>query len=169
MDRSALIVRYRAALIVFIVGLILSGLTAFPLSRELGFLSAMLGIAADAPMESLGGLRLWIATVRVGLERSYAAYPWIAYGTDWLGFAHVAIAIFFIGPLRDPTRNRWVLQAGVVCCALVLPVALIAGPLRGIPFYWRLLDCSFGIFGALPLLYCLRLSRSLEGGKDETP
>jgi hypothetical protein len=34
---------------------------------------------------------------------------------------------------------------------------MICGPLRGIPFYWRLIDCSFGILGAIPLIYCMRL------------
>jgi len=27
---------------------------------------------------------------------------------------------------------------------------------------WRLIDCSFGLFGVLPLLYSLRLTKSLE-------
>lgn len=92
----------------------------------------------------------------------YAAHPWIAYGTDWLAFAHLVLALFFIGPWRDPIRNVWVLHAGLMACLLVLPLALICGPLRGIPLYWRLLDCSFGVFGAVLLLYCLRLVKRME-------
>jgi len=34
--------------------------------------------------------------------------------------------------------------------------------LRGIPIYWRLIDCSFGVFGGLPLLYCLRLLKLID-------
>jgi len=34
---------------------------------------------------------------------------------------------------------------------------LICGAIRGIPFYWQIIDCSFGVFGAIPLIYCLRL------------
>jgi hypothetical protein len=30
------------------------------------------------------------------------AYPFLAYGTDWLAFAHIVIAVFFIGPLVKP-------------------------------------------------------------------
>ena len=30
-------------------------------------------------------------------------------------------------------------------------LALIFGPIRGIPLFWRLIDCSFGLFGAIPL------------------
>jgi hypothetical protein len=44
----------------------------------------------------------------------------------------------------------------------VLPLALIAGPIRGIPFYWRLIDCSFGVIGVLPLLICLHYIRRIE-------
>jgi len=53
----------------------------------------------------------------------------------------------------------------LIGCILVLPLALICGPLRGIPLYWRLIDCSFGVFGALPLLYCVRLTRLLRMGQ----
>jgi hypothetical protein len=153
--------RYRLVLGFFILALIASGLTAFPLEWELGLLTRWRGVehlhAADVP----AGLNHWLLTVRDGLRDTYAAHPWYAYGTDWLAFAHIIIAIFFIGPWRDPVRNVWVLQAGLIACVLVLPLALICGPLRGIPFYWRLIDCSFGLFGALPLLYCLHLTRRM--------
>ena len=56
----------------------------------------------------------------------------------------------------------WVLQAGMIACALVLPLALICGAVRQIPFGWRLIDCSFGVFGIIPLYYCFRLARALE-------
>jgi hypothetical protein len=55
-----------------------------------------------------------------------------------------------------------VLQFGVIACIAVIPLALIAGPLRGIPFLWRLIDCSFGVFGAIPLLICLHRVKRLE-------
>jgi hypothetical protein len=73
------------------------------------------------------------------------------YGTDWLAFAHIVIAIAFVGPLRDPVRNIWVVEFGLIACALVIPAALIFGPLRGIPFFWQLIDCSFGVGGFIPL------------------
>lgn len=162
-SRQKALTRCRAALGVFIAGLVLSGLTAFPLLSELNLLASWLGIDAASSPDAYPGLRFWIATVRLGLERTDAAYPWLAYGTDWLAFAHLAIAVFFIGPLIDPARNRWVLVSGIILCAAVVPTALIAGAVRGIPLYWRLIDCSFGVFGAIPLIYCLRLSRDLEG------
>jgi hypothetical protein len=115
-----------------------------------------------APPEHYSGLAFWLATVNRGLHETYAAYPWVAYGTDWLAFAHIAIAVYFIGPLINPLRNEWVLYAGLIGCALVLPLALICGPLRGIPLYWRLIDCSFGLFGAVPRLHCLHLTRLMQ-------
>lgn len=161
-SRARTLTRCRAALIVFIAGLVLGGLTAFPLLFELNLLSSWLGIDTTASPDAYVGLRFWISTVRLGLERTDAAYPWLAYGTDWLAFAHLAIAVFFIGPLIDPARNRWILVSGIILCAAVVPTAMIAGAVRGIPPYWRLIDCSFGVFGAIPLIYCLRLSMELE-------
>lgn len=142
------------------LGLVVSGLTAFPLQHEMEVLAAARGLQyADAAR--LQGVDRWLVTVRDGLRETYARYPWIGYGTDWLAFAHLVLAIFFIGPYRDPVRNIWVLHAGLIACALVIPLALICGEVRGIPWGWRLLDCSFGFFGALPLWYALKLTRSL--------
>lgn len=162
MNPETALKRYRLVLVVFIIGLVLSGVTAFPLVHELELLSSLLGIPADAAPNSLGGLQFWIATVRDGLRATHASYPWLAYGTDWLAFGHITIALFFFGPLRDPVPNAWVLKIGLVACAGVFPLALICGPIRGIPFYWRLIDCSFGAFGCLPLLYCLRLTEHMR-------
>jgi len=81
-----------------------------------------------------------------------------------LAFGHLSIAVFFIRPLFKPLESDWVLQSGLVCCAGVIPLALIAGQIRGIPLYWELIDCSFGFFGAIPLLYCLKLTRQMRQG-----
>jgi hypothetical protein len=153
---------YRISLSLFMAGLVLSGLTAFPLLHELALLCRWLGINDPAAYATLSGLRAWIALVFLGLQKTYAAYPFVGYGTDWLAFGHFIIALFFIGPLRDPIRNAWVLRCGLVACAAVIPLALICGHIRQIPLAWRLLDCSFGIVGAIPLLYCLHLTKKLS-------
>jgi hypothetical protein len=146
----------------FIAGLILSGITAFPLLHELNLLCALFGMADVASPDGYTGLQWWLLFVRQGLAVTYERFPFIAYGTDWLAFAHLTIAVFFIGPFRDPVRNIWVIRAGLIACASVIPLALICGPLRGIPLYWQLIDCSFGIFGAIPLFLALRLTKALE-------
>lgn len=155
------LVAYRVSLGLFIAGLVLSGLTAFPLLQELSLLCRWLGIDDPAAYQTRPDIRGWLAFVFVGLEKTYAAFPFIGYGTDWLAFGHFIIAMFFIGPYRDPARNAWVLRIGLVACVAVIALALICGAIRGIPLAWRLLDCSFGVVGAIPLLYCLKLSKKI--------
>ncbi len=157
-----LLLRYRLALGFFIVGLILSGTTAFPLLIELRLLASWLGITHPADYAQFTGLQHWIARVLFALEYNDAHHPFLAYGTDWLAFGHLCIAVFFIRPLFKPLESDWVLKCGLICCIALIPTALIAGQVRGIPFYWRLIDCSFGVFGALPLLYCLQLTRRMR-------
>jgi len=159
-DERRLRRRVRVWLWVFIVGLVVSGVTAFPLVHEVGWLvrgAVWAGVPGWAP-----GLFGWLLRVRGGLETTAGAYPFLAYGTDWLAFAHLVIAAAFIGPLIDPVRNKWVFQFGLIGCAGVVPLALIAGAARGIPVYWRMIDCSFGVFGCIPLLLCLRYVDRLE-------
>jgi hypothetical protein len=158
----SILTKYRLVLSCFILGLVLSGVTAFPLQWETQLLASWFGVDPSLPPAHYTGLNFWLATVSKGLEETNDAYPWITYGTDWLAFAHIAIAVYFIGPLVNPLKNEWVIYAGLIGCVMVIPLALICGPLRGIPFYWRLLDCSFGVFGALPLLYCLHLTRQMK-------
>ena len=165
LDETVLRCKLRWVLGAFMVALVLSGLTAFPLQSELDQIVELRSLDHLAAAPARSSFDGWILTVRNGLRESYTNYPWLAYGTDWLAFAHIVVAVFFIGAWVDPVRNVWVLQAGVVACVLVIPLALICGPVRQIPFGWRLIDCSFGVFGALLLLYCLRLARALEANR----
>jgi hypothetical protein len=159
--------RFRAALSFFIVGLILSGVTAFPLLAEMRLLVRLLGLDDATSAAGFTGFSYWILTVRFGLEDMYTQYPWIAYGTDWLAFGHIIIALFFIGSLFRPSESRSVLYVGIIACLAVIPFALVCGEIRGIPFYWRMIDCVFGVVGVLPLIYCLRLLRTIEGSAPE--
>jgi hypothetical protein len=153
--------RIRAWLVFFILALALSGLTAIPLQWELNLL-ASLATVHGSRCRGCGPLSAWIVQVNTGLKES-TANTFLAIGTDWLAFGHIAIAISFIGPLRDPVRNRWVLEFGLIACVLVIPWALTFGALRGLPFFWQLVDCSFGIFGFIPLWLCRRDILRLEG------
>jgi hypothetical protein len=161
--QSRPLIRIRIWLVLFIVGLILSGITAFPLERETGVLNRIFAVAPSAPAGGEPALHGWLRRVHEGIAQTDRDYPFMAYGTDWLAFAHLVIAVAFVGPLLDPVRNKWVLVFGVIACVGVLPLALIAGPIRGIPLYWRLIDCSFGIIGAIPLIICLRYVHQIEG------
>jgi hypothetical protein len=160
--------RIRFWLGLFIAGLVLSGITAFPLQTELGWLVRLVHSDAVRPIAEHTGLGPWIERVNEGLLAMNARYPFLAYGTDWLAFAHPVIAVAFIGPFMDPVRNKWVITFGLIACAGVVPLALIAGPIRGIPILWRLIDCSFGVVGCIPLLVCRRLILALEQGQGCT-
>lgn len=154
--------RIRILIVGFMVGLVLSGLTAFPLVWELEVLARMLGAAPNATPQEYSGLTHWIVTVRNALRETDGKFPFLAYGYDWLAFAHLVIATLFIGPLRDPVRNKWIFDWALIACAAIIPLALICGPLRGIPFGWRVIDCSFGVIGAIPLLLCRKYVGELE-------
>lgn len=144
----------RGWLIFFISVLLLSGFTAIPLEQELEFLCRLF------PLNSKAGN--WLDQVYRGLKDTNNRYPFLAYGYDWLAFAHFVLAILFIGPLRDPVKNSWVIEFGIITCLLIIPCALVAGYVRGIPLWWRLIDCSFGIAGILPLLICRKRIQQAE-------
>jgi hypothetical protein len=150
----------RVWLIVFIVGLVVSGVTAFPLQAELHWLSQTLH--ASPATDLLPGVVEWVDRVDAALTDTGARYVFLAYGTDWLAFAHLVIAVAFIGPLMDPVRNIWVIRFGMIACAAIVPLALIAGTVRGIPIGWQLIDMSFGVLGVIPLLFAHRLTLRLE-------
>lgn len=152
----------RLWLVVVIAGLVLSGVTAFPLETEVGGFHSILQASALRPIAESTHLLPWIARVHDALATTNEHYPFLAYGTDWLAFAHLVIAVAFIGPYRDPVRNKWMITFGLIACAGVIPLALIAGHIRGIPMAWRCIDCCFGVFGAIPLLLCRRHIVALE-------
>jgi hypothetical protein len=108
----------RRWIIFFIIALALSGLTAFALETELGWL------VGGWPFARGGSLYGWVLRVYAALRDINLRYPFLAYGYDWLAF--------------------------------------IAGTVRGIPIYWRLIDCSFGVVGLVPLSLCYRRIRLLE-------
>jgi len=164
MNKIPLLVRYRTVLCGFLVGLVLSGATAFPLTTEIRWLA---GVLQGAPLQ-LPALNAWIFRVRNALVLTDGRFPFLAYGTDWLAFAHLMIAVAFIGPLRDPVRNRWVLEWAMICCVGVLPLAFIMGPVRGIPFGWTLVDCAFDVAGFPPLWGCWRWSKAIESQNQDT-
>jgi len=153
--------RIRALVLFFMAALAASGLTAVPLAWELGQLNRLAG-PGSALAAWLPAPGAWIGRVHDGLQAACAAFPQISYGTDWLAFAHLVIAVAFIGLLRDPVRNRWVVEWGMLACALLVPWTLLMGAVRGIPWFWQLIDMSFGVVGMLPLWFTRRSILRLE-------
>ena len=155
-------------LYIFIAGLFLSGITAFPLEWQMGLLHDYVGIGSPLK-DYFPNLSEWITKIYFALHNTYSQYPFIAYGTDWLGFAHIILGILFIGPLRDPIKNIWVIEFGIICCILVIPFAAIFGEIRGIPIFWRLVDSSFGAIGIIPLMIVYKKVKSLPNALMANP
>lgn len=142
-------------LITFIVLLVVSGLTAFPIETELRWLSEHCKFLPTF-------MREWINAIYSAVHETNALYPQLSYGTDWLAFSHLVIAVAFIGPLIDPVKNSWIFVFGMIACGMVIPLAFICGPIRSIPIYWTIIDCSFGVFGFIPLWICHQKVKLIE-------
>jgi hypothetical protein len=154
--REKLIRKIRLLTGIFIVGLFVSGATAIPLLTEVHWLANMLGTGENFP-----AVAEWIRRVQTALVQTQSQNPFLFYGTDWLAFGHFVITIAFIGALRDPVQNRWLFDFGLIACALVIPYALIFGAVRGIPIWWRFIDCLFGVVGFVPLWFCRKWTKEL--------
>lgn len=149
----------RRWLLFFMIALVISGLTAIPVEWGLSVLIPF--FSSDS---SIG---FWLEKVYRGISDTNAKYPFLLYGYDWLAFAHFVLALVFIGPYRDAIRNKWVIEFGVYACVLIIPFAFIAGHFRGIPIGWRLIDCSFGIIGLVPLIICYNKTKRIEASLNE--
>lgn len=150
-----LLTKIRLLILFFMVALILSGATAFPVESELQWL-----LSHPSLVPSFA--KSWLQNVYDALKETNTKYPMLAYGYDWLAFAHIVIAMMFIGPLRDPVRNVWVIDWAMLACIAVFPLAFIAGPVRQIPMFHILIDCSFGVIGLIPLWICKKWIKQLE-------
>jgi hypothetical protein len=168
MDRKQILLRrIRVLTWFFIIGLVISGATAIPLVSEVDALVKYSGAehianVSDAPP----AWAHWLLNVQQALHENSSRYPFLFYGMDWLAFGHFVIAIAFIGALREPVRNAWLFTFGMIACVCVVPYALVCGAARGIPVWWRLVDCSFGVIGFVPLWFCKRWTAELERNQN---
>lgn len=153
MKKNKIMQLIRRLLLFFIIVLFLSGITAIPIETELSLLLKIFPSSTQ--------LHYWLQKVLSAYKNVNHETPFLLYGYDWLAFAHFILAILFIGPYRDPIKNIWVIEFGLTACVLIFPLAFIAGSFRGIPIGWRLIDCSFGVLGFLPLWLCYSKTRKL--------
>ena len=146
----------------FIVGLVISGATALAIPTQLRVAVRLLGEDLRAGGLIPDHMAAWLQTLRDGIRATEAHAPFMFYGTDWLAFGHFAIALAFVGAVRDPLRNRWLFRFGMLACALVPLWAIVFGPIRGIPPWWRVIDASFGVVGFVPMWLCDRWIGDIE-------
>ncbi len=168
-DSNASLTRIRLLLTFFMLGLIISGLTAIPLQWELRILDQIASSLDESFGSIFSGLNYWVAQVNEGVQATFSQYPFMAIGTDWLAFGHIAIGAAFIGPLKDPKKNIWVIEFGMIICVMLIPWALFFGYLRDLPFYWRLIECSFGVFGIIPLWIARNMTLKMTALNEQSP
>lgn len=149
--------RVRWAVGAFIAGLVLTGLSVFPVVTLVNFLQVW--VQLNLPEFEL---TQWLTQVNQALQYNQQHYPFLLYTLDWLGFAHLLIALVFIGAWRDPVRNIWVIEFGMVACILTLPAILLFGIKTHIPPFWWLIDALFGAIGVAVLGYAHCCTRRLE-------
>lgn len=143
--------RIRLALSWVIAGLILSGISTFPLQWETRLLNLWFG--AESPFAWLApDLATWISHVHQGVEQTAQHYPFFLYGLSWLGFAHFAIALAMVGARQDPLNNRWLITWATLICLLCFPTVFIFGWLHNIPHIWSLVDCIFPLVAGILLV-----------------
>jgi hypothetical protein len=145
--RNKLLRRISLCIWVVIGGLLLSGITAFPIETELA-------LFINHQPQHTTGINIWLCKVYDAVKLTNHTYPFLSYGTDWLAFAHLMLAVLFIGPLKDPVKNIWVVEFGLIASIMIFPLAFIAGSVRKIPFFWTMIDCSFGVATVALLLPC---------------
>jgi len=158
---AELLRKIRWCIAVIIFGLIVGGATAIPLRAELNWVTHLVG------PDRTDSVSLWLNKVRHALDDTYAKYPFVAYGTDWLAFGHFVIALVFFWAWKDPVRYSGLFNFGILACILIVPYALMLGQLREIPWGWRLIDCSFGLFGLVPLCLGRKWVQQLEARRQE--
>lgn len=142
----------RILLFFFFIGLIFSGLTAFPIYSESEWLYSH---KQYFPLFS----HAWIDQVYTAI---HSADPILLYGTDWLGFAHIIIALFFIPVYFEPKRYIANVYIACIACVATIPILLVCGSIRGIPWFHQIIDAMFGCIALLPLSILIKKIKQHE-------
>jgi hypothetical protein len=147
--------KIKIAIIITIIGLLLNGFSAIPLRTEVNILLSN----PDALPQFL---RDWLTYVNKGVNETSNNYSFMRYGFDWLGFAHLLIAIAFIGPLKDPIKNEWIVRWGMIASILSVLMAFGWERMRAIPLWWSFVDASIAIVAFFILWLCNRWIKELK-------
>ncbi len=154
------------------VGLILSGLTCYWLPAELALVVKFFEVLSLDQLPLLDEMYAFVVHTKAGVDLVAREYPQLFLGTDYLGFAHVLLGILFIGAVRDPVKNIWIIEFGLIACVLVIPAAFLFGYLRGAPLMHYLVDSSFGVVAIFFLIKAYQRVREVErnemGGSERS-
>ncbi len=149
---AGLLTRIRLCLALLMAGLLFSSLPGFfPLNGTkwiLGLLARTSHFGDGTPLFT------WFLGTRQALMATSLTARFLFYATNRDGLSRILFALLFLGPYRDPVRNRWVINFGLLSCAALVLFAFVAGEIQGMPFLWRCADAAFALLCALPLLLC---------------
>ncbi len=152
---ARIISRIRIVTVLFIIGLVASGATAIPIQGQLDLLMNWTNLSgASLEQYNPSDWQHWLLRIDQGVRLMNREHAFLGYAGDWLAFGHFGIALVFFWAVREPIRYRFLFDFGLLMCLLVIPYAMIAGHFRGIPLFWRGIDCSFGLLGGVLMLLC---------------
>jgi hypothetical protein len=114
-DERKILKKIRGIIVFFMIALALSGITAFPIETELNTFFSVTDINSES-VNDYPEIFKFLHYIKENVTETNLKAPQLAYGCDWLAFAHLVIALLFIGPYRDPVRNKWVIQWGMIAC-----------------------------------------------------
>ena len=129
------------------LGLLVSGVTVWPAVPELELAQEI----AWGGERGEGDIAGFVDEAIEGLQSTEEQYPFLLYAHDWLAFAHIVLALLFAGAIRDPVRNKWIVQCGLVMCVLIPVLAGVGIPVRGLPWQWFFIDTAFGVVAGVLL------------------
>jgi len=165
MDNTKLKRRIRLYLTIFILGLVFSFQMTIFVEPELEWFNKTFG-HNTLMGRAFPPIADWLSQLQVSITETYENYPVITYCMDWLAFAHIVLIVIFLGAVRNPSKNKWIIQSGIIACIFMIPFALFCGTLRGIPYYWLLIDCSFAVLGIIPLALAHHNLQTLEKSRN---
>jgi len=159
-EKSLKVIRLMLAIVA--AGLVLAGLTTFWLPWEVTRLLDVVFQRSSTAVPFFSTEYRMLLQVEKGLQYLQQNFPQFFLGTDYLGFAHIMFALLFIGAIRDPLKNLWTIQFGMIAAALVIPGAFVFGTVRGLPVMHYFIDASFGIGAIIPFYIALREAKKIS-------
>lgn len=153
--KQKILKRVQLWLLLFVLGLGVSLQMVWLVVPEIQWLNGTFG-AGTAWSDAYPMLGDWLAVLETSILETYRTYPVIVYCMDYLVFAHIVLIIALLGAVRDPVKNVWVIQFGMIGCGLMIPFTFGMGYLRGIPWFWLCLDSMFVWLGFIVLMMAYR-------------
>lgn len=91
-EEKKVLLKLRLWIAFFMVALVLSGVTAFPVETELKTLCSVAGLDS-ATVNDYPAIFGFLYSIKESIVELNQTTPQLSYGYDWLAFAHLVIAL----------------------------------------------------------------------------